>query len=47
VQAAVASLRGPAGVFFMRGGTSTSSQRYVPDQEIKFSVTPRNMTLGR
>jgi type II secretory pathway pseudopilin PulG len=47
VQAAVASLRGPTGVFFMRGGTSTSSQRYVPDQEIKFSVTPRNMTLGR
>ena len=47
VQAAVASLRGPASVFFMHGGTSTSSQRYVPDQEIKFSVTPRNMTLGR
>jgi hypothetical protein len=47
VQAAVASLRGPAGVLFTRGGTSTSSQRYVPDQEIKFSVTPRNMTLGR
>ena len=47
VQAAVAALRGPAGLLFMRGGTSTSSQRYVPDQEIKFSVTPRNMTLGR
>jgi hypothetical protein len=47
VQAAAASLRGPAGLLFTRGGTSTSSQRYVPDQEIKFSVTPRNMTLGR
>ena len=47
VQAAIAALRGPAGLLFMRGGTSTSSQRYVPDQEIKFSVTPRNMTLGR
>src|SRR5262245_18181913 len=47
VQAALASLRGPAGLLFTRGGTSTSSQRYVPDQEIKFSVTPRNMTLGR
>jgi Prokaryotic N-terminal methylation motif len=47
VQAAIAALRGPAGVLFMRGGTSTSSERYVPDQEIKFSVTPRNMTLGR
>ena len=47
VQAALASLRGPAGLLFTRGGTSTSSQRYVPDQEIKFAVTPRNMTLGR
>lgn len=47
VQAALASLRGPAGLLFTRGGTSTSSQRYLPDQEIKFSVTPRNMTLGR
>jgi len=47
VQAAIAALRGPAGLLFTRGGTSTSAQRYVPDQEIKFSVTPRNMTLGR
>jgi hypothetical protein len=47
VQAALAALRGPAGLLFTRGGTSTSSQRYLPDQEIKFSVTPRNMTLGR
>ena len=47
VQAALASLRGPAGVLFAKGGTSTSSTRYVPDQEIKFDITPRNLNLGR
>ena len=47
VQAALASLRGPAGLLFMRGGTSTSSTRYVPDQEIRFDITPRNLNLGR
>jgi hypothetical protein len=47
VQAALASLRGPAGILFTRAGTSSSSQRYVPDQEIRFDVTPRNLNLGR
>jgi type II secretory pathway pseudopilin PulG len=47
VQAAAASMRGPAGVLFTRGGTSSSAQRYVPDQEIRFDITPRNMNLGR
>ena len=47
VQAALASLRGPAGLLFMRGGTSTSSTRYVPDQEVRFDITPRNMNLAR
>lgn len=47
VQAALASLRGPAGLLFTHGGTSSSAQRFIPDQEIQFSVTPRNMTLGR
>jgi len=47
VQAALAELRGPAGVLFMHAGTSTSAERLVPDQEIQFSITPRNMTLGR
>ncbi|HXD19937.1 MAG TPA: prepilin-type N-terminal cleavage/methylation domain-containing protein [Vicinamibacterales bacterium] len=47
VQAALASLRGPTGVLFTRGGTSTSSNRYVPDQEVRFDVTPRNLNLGR
>lgn len=47
VQASLASMRGPAGVLFTRGGTATSGERLVPDQEIAFDVTPRNMNLGR
>jgi pilin/secretion family protein with methylation motif len=47
VQAGLSELRGPASLLFMHAGTSTSAQRLVPDQEIQFSVTPRNMTLGR
>jgi hypothetical protein len=47
VQAAIDSLRGPAGLLFTRGGTSTSSNRWVPDQEVQFDVTPRNLNLGR
>jgi hypothetical protein len=47
VQSALESLRGPTSGLFLRGGTATDSKKMVPDQEIKFSVTPRNMTLGR
>jgi prepilin-type N-terminal cleavage/methylation domain-containing protein len=47
VQVASAMLRGPAGVLFARGGTSNSGARYVPDQEVRFDVTPRNMNFGR
>ena len=47
VQAALASLRGPAGILFTNAGTSNSAERYVPDQEIRFDITPRNMNLGR
>jgi hypothetical protein len=47
VQAAADQLRGPAGLLFKKGGTSTSSSRFVPDHEIRFDVTPRNMNLGR
>ena len=47
VQVALAALRGPSGVLFTRGGMSSSMERFVPDQEIKFDVTPRNMNLGR
>jgi prepilin-type N-terminal cleavage/methylation domain-containing protein len=47
VQAAAEVLRGPSGVLFTRGGTSTSAERYVPDRQVTFDVTPRNMNLGR
>ena len=47
VQAAQASLRGPAGVLFSHGGTATASDRVLPDQEVTFDVTPRNLNLGR
>lgn len=47
VQVASPSLRGPTGALFTRGGTSKGGERYVPDQEIKFDVTARNLNLGR
>jgi prepilin-type N-terminal cleavage/methylation domain-containing protein len=47
VQAAVAALRGPAGALFAKAGTSRGGERYVPDQEIRFEVSPRNLNLGR
>jgi type II secretory pathway pseudopilin PulG len=47
VQVASADLRGPAGALFRHGGTSTSGRSLVPDQEIRFEVTPRNINLGR
>jgi hypothetical protein len=34
-------------VLFAHAGTSNGGNRLAPDQEISFSVTPRNMTLGR
>ncbi len=43
VEAASASLRGPAGALFTRAGTSTTAQRYVPDREVHFDVAPRNI----
>jgi type II secretory pathway pseudopilin PulG len=47
VQAAMASLRGPAGLLFANGGTARSAVKWVPDQEIRFDVAPRNLNLGR
>lgn len=47
VQVGDKSLRGPTGAFFMRGGTATGGTRYIPDQEISFEVTPRNLNFGR
>jgi hypothetical protein len=47
VQSALASLRGPAGALFLKGGTARTGYRYVPDLEVQFDVTPRNMSLDR
>lgn len=47
VQATDKSQRGPAGSLFTRPGTTTGADRYLPDQEIQFDVTPRNLNLGR
>ncbi len=45
VQTAMASLRGPAGLLFARGGVSKAARRTVPDIEISLDVTPRNLNL--
>jgi type II secretory pathway pseudopilin PulG len=47
VQVASATLRGPAGALFAKGGTSRGGYKLVPDQEVRFDITPRNMNLGR
>jgi len=47
VEAAMASLRGPAGALFAHGGTSRGGTARVPDQIGRFDVTPRNLNLGR
>jgi hypothetical protein len=47
VQSAVAALRGPAGALFTRGGTSRGGNKWVPDQELHFDLSPRNLNLGR
>ncbi len=47
VQSALASLRGPAGTFFMRGGTARAGERFLPDLLVRFDVTPRNLNLAR
>ena len=46
-ETAIAALRGPAGVLFARGGTSAGGFKWVPDQELHFDISPRNLNLGR
>ena len=46
VQVGSAALRGPAGVLFTRGGTADAG-RWIPDQEVEFDVSPRNLNSGR
>jgi type II secretory pathway pseudopilin PulG len=47
VQAAIAALRGPAGALFANPGTSSGGSRFVPDLEIRFQISPRNLNPGR
>jgi len=47
VQSAAAALRGPAGALFAHAGTARSSAKWLPDLEIHFDVSPRNLNLGR
>jgi len=47
VESAVDALRGRAGALFSRAGTSTDGRRLVPDREIRFQVSPRNLDLSR
>jgi hypothetical protein len=47
VQAALVAMRGPASALFRVGGTSTSAIKWIPDQQVRFEVSPRNMNLGR
>ena len=47
VQVGNAAFRGPTGALFLRGGTSSGGERYIPDQEIAFDVTPRNLNFAR
>jgi Tfp pilus assembly protein PilW len=43
IEAALDALRGPAGQLFKNAGVATSPHRWVPDQEIRFVVSPRSM----
>jgi hypothetical protein len=47
VQSALASLRGPAGTLFARGGSARAGDRFLPDIIVQFDVAPRNMNLAR
>jgi hypothetical protein len=47
VETALAALRGPAGVLFANGGSSTAANRWAPDQAIRFEVSPRNLNVER
>jgi len=47
VQVGQKSLRGADTTLFLRPGTSMGGARFVPDQEIAFEVSPRNINFGR
>jgi prepilin-type N-terminal cleavage/methylation domain-containing protein len=43
VESALATLRGPAGPLFSRGGTSRRGSRFLPDLQMRVHVSPRNL----
>ena len=45
IEAALAALRGPAGVLFANAGTATDPRAWVPDQTLRFQVSPRNLNV--
>jgi hypothetical protein len=47
VQTAVAALRGSSTLLFRNPGTVAGASQAIPDHELRFDVTPRNMNLGR
>ena len=47
VQAAQTTLRGPASALFAHGGTSRGGHQWVPDLEVRFQVSPRNLNVPR
>jgi hypothetical protein len=47
VEVASAALRGPAGALFVNGGSAIGGARWMPDREVRFTVTPRNLNAGR
>lgn len=47
LESALAALRGPAGALFSNGGTATNPRTWVPDQQLRFRVSPRNLNLRR
>ncbi|MGE5360205.1 MAG: PilW family protein [Bacteroidales bacterium] len=47
VQAGLKQLRGPAGFLFAKAGYARGGEMFVPDQELRFDVAPRNLNLGR
>lgn len=46
VQAALASLRGPASQLFFHPGTARAASRWAPDIAVRFRVSPRNLLRG-
>lgn len=46
IESASAALRGPAGVLFSRAGTARSGNRFLPDLEFSFRVSPKNMEVA-